>query len=175
VIATVSTCILVVDIATPLTVEKIGLERMTRESNVIIYGRIRSTYSQWEGKNIFTYSSIQVYESPKGWSERTVIVKQTGGKVGDIGLEVDGTPKLNRGEDVVLFLVQWQGHLWIHSIVLGKFSVVREEGDLVAYNDLNNVGLIDPVTKQEIVDPTKKTNHFPLASFMSEIRSYIND
>ena len=97
-----------------------------------------------------------------------------GGRVGDITAEVTGSPELIQGEDVVLFLVEWQGSYWIHSIILGKFSVVEQNGDLVAYNDLNNIGLIDPVTRREITDPTKKTNAFPLGSFMNEIRSLSN-
>jgi hypothetical protein len=164
-------CIMLVNEAVPLTVAKISLEEMTSRSNLVIYGTVVSAHSQWEGKAINTYTRVRVQETLKGTDGEFVTVKQMGGRVGDITDEVTGSPELTQGEDVVLFLVEWQGNYWIHSIVLGKFSVVTQKGSLVAYNDFNNVGLIDPVTRREITDPTKKINAFPLESFLNEIRS----
>jgi hypothetical protein len=158
-----------------LTVENISLERMARESHAIVYGTALSSYSQWEGKSIFTYTTIRVKESLKGENGATIVVKQMGGHVGDIGQEVSGSPQLHRNEDVVLFLTRWNGSYWIHSIVLGKFSVVSEENGMVAFNDLNNIGLVDPVTRQEITQPNKKLNHIPLQNFLNEVRSFINN
>jgi hypothetical protein len=164
-------CVLLVNEAVPLTVAKISLQELTAQSNLVIYGTIVSAHSRWEGQAINTYTSIRVKETLKGEGREFITVKQMGGRVGDISDEVTGSPELKEGEDVILFLVEWKGSYWIHSIVLGKFSIVTQNGSLVACNDLNNVGLIDPVTKREVTDPTKKTNAFPLGSFMNEIRS----
>ena len=167
-------CVLLVNEAVPLTVAKISLQELTAQSNLVIYGTVVSANSQWEGQAINTYTSIRVKETLKGDGQEFVTVKQMGGRVGDITDEVTGSRELKGGEDVILFLVEWKGHYWIHSIVLGKFSVVTQNGNLVAYNDLNNVGLIDPVTNREVIDATEKTNAFPLGSFMGEIRSLSN-
>jgi hypothetical protein len=164
-------CFVLVNEAVPLTVAKISLQQLTTQSNLIVYGTVGSARSQWEGKAINTYTRVRVRETLKGEDERFVIVKQMGGRVGTIADEVTGSPELKDGEDVVLFLVEWEGNYWIHSIVLGKFSVLTQDGNLVAYNDLNNVGLINPVNGREITDPTQKTNAFPLESFLNEIRS----
>ncbi|MFN0157541.1 MAG: hypothetical protein ACKVRP_05645 [Bacteroidota bacterium] len=154
-----------------LTVEKVSLQRMTEESRLVVHGKILSSYSQWEGNNIFTYTTVRVIEPIKGETSETVIVKQVGGTVGDTGSEIAGTPKLLRNEEVVLFLTEWKGSYWIHSIVLGMFTVEEEAGVRVAYNNLNNVGLIDPVTREEIVDPNQKNTHFPLQDFLQQVRS----
>jgi len=167
-------CIMLVNEAVPLTVAKISLEEMTARSNLVIYGTVLSAHSQWESKAINTYTRVRVRETLKGTDGEFVTVKQMGGRVGDISDEVTGSPELIQGEDVVLFLVEWQGHYWIHSIVLGKFSIVTQNGNLVAYNDLNNIGLIDPVTNREVVDVSEKINAFPLDSFLNEIRSLSN-
>ena len=165
-------CLVVAGIAFSLTVEKLSLERMTRESHTIVYGTAISSYSQWEDKNIYTYTTIRVRESLKGDNSTSIVVKQLGGTVGDAGQEVSGSPKLHQGEDLVLFLIQWKGAYWIHSIVLGKFSVINENNRPVAFNDLNNIGLIDPATREEITQSNQKSNHIPLQSFLSEVRSF---
>lgn len=167
-------CMVFVSDAIPLTVEKVSLERMAAESNLIVYGTVVTSHSQWEGNVINTYTTIRVHESLKGSAGDFVTVKQMGGRVGDKGDEIPGSPKLKPDEDVVLFLVEWNGNYWIHSIVLGKFSVVTRKGQRVAYNDLNNVGLIDPTTGREVSNITEKINAFPLDSFMSEIRATVN-
>ncbi len=163
--------VFVVNAAMALTVEKVSLQRMTQDSRLVVHGKILSSYSQWEGNNIFTYTTVRVVESLKGDASQTVIVKQVGGTVGEQTSEITGTPKLVRNEEVILFLTEWKGHYWIHSIVLGMFTVTEDAGTRVAYNSLNNVGLIDPVSKEEIHDPNQKNTHFPLEGFLQQIRS----
>jgi len=171
----ISGLLLIADFARALTVENISLQRLTTESNLIVYGRIESSYSQWEGKTIYTYTTLRVNESLKGEGGSLVTVKQLGGTVGETGLEVPGTPKLIAGEDVVLFLTRWQDQYWIHSIVLGKFSVITTAGETFAYNDLTNIGLIDPVTKREVTAQDAKQNNFPLQSFLATVRTYVQN
>lgn len=156
-----------------LTVELISLERMTKESHAIVQGKITSQYAVWENNNIFTYTTLKINNKIKGNGlGEYVTIKQMGGTVGEDGQYVDGTPKLNHNDEVLLFLTFWKGNYWIHSIVLGKFAVEKENGEYFAYNNLNNVGLIDPVTKVKIEDPSKMTNKFPLSAFISEIKKY---
>ncbi len=156
-----------------LTVEYIGLERMTKESQIILYGKVLSSYSVWEDKSIYTYTTIEIKELIKGdYQSKTIVVKQMGGTVGYISQVVDGTPKLEIGKEVVLFLRDWKGHYWIHSIVLGYFQVYAEKGIRYAVNSLNNVGLVDPTTKKLISDVSRLENRFELNSFIQSIRNY---
>lgn len=156
-----------------LTVEYIGLERMTRESQIIVYGRVLSQYSVWEDKSIFTYTTLEIKELIKGeYKSQKIVVKQMGGTVGYISQVVDGTPKLEIGKEFVLFLRDWKGAYWIHSIVLGYFQVYEEKGKVYAVNSLNNVGLVDPTTKKLITDVSKLENRFELNAFIQQIKNY---
>lgn len=156
-----------------LTVEYIGLERMTKESQIVIYGKVLSSYSVWEDKSIFTYTTIEIKELIKGqYSSQKIVVKQMGGTVGYVSQVVDGTPKLEPGKEVVLFLRDWKGAYWIHSIVLGYFQVYEEKGKIYAVNSLNNVGLVDPSTKKLITDVSKLENRFELNQFIQQIKTY---
>lgn len=156
-----------------LTVEYISLERMTKESQIIVYGKVLSKYSVWEDKSIYTYTTIEIKELIKGqYSSKKIVVKQMGGTVGYISQIIDGTPKLEIGKEMVLFLRDWKGAYWIHSIVLGYFQVYEEGGKLYAVNSLNNVGLVDPVTKKLITDVSKLENRFELNAFIQQIKNY---
>jgi len=167
----VALALLVTTIASALTVAAIGLDQLTAESDLIIHCRALSSHSQWEDQNIYTYTNVQVLETLKGTVGGEVMVKQPGGTVGDIGAEIDGAPSLHDGEELVLFLREWEGNYWIHSIVLGKFSVIRTGASPVALNDLNNIGLIDPANGREITDPASKRNAIDLPAFFRDIRS----
>lgn len=159
-----------------LTLEIISVERMTREADVIISGKVENSYSVWEGNNIYTYIKVKVDERIKGNDNGGfVTVKQLGGQVGEIGQQIAGTPKLEKNNNVLLFLTKWNGDFWIHSIVLGKFSITEENGVRFAENNLNNINLIDPVTKKEIKDPDVKNNKFPLTDFVVQIKNYMGD
>lgn len=155
-----------------LTVEYIGLERMTKESQIIVYGKVLSSYSVWEDKSIYTYTTIEIKELIKGdYRSQKIVVKQMGGTVGYISQVVDGTPKLEIGKEVVLFLRDWKGAYWIHSIVLGHFQVYEENGKKFAVNSLNNVGLVDPSTKRLITDVSRLENRFELNTFLQSVKN----
>lgn len=156
-----------------LTVEYISLDRMTKESQLIVYGKVISQYSIWEDKSIYTYTTIEIYDVLKGnYKSNKVVVKQMGGTVGYISQVVDGTPKLELGKEVILFLRDWKGAYWIHSIVLGHYNVIVEKGKKFVFNDLNNIGLIDPTTKKLITSPNKIENRFEFTSFVNTVKSY---
>jgi hypothetical protein len=157
--------------ATSLTVEKISLQKLTDDAALIVHGRVLSSFSQWEDGNIYTYTAVKVSQTLKGPADGTITVKHMGGRVGDIAEEIPGAPTLLRGEEVVLFLVYWKENYWVHSIVLGKFSVVEEQGMKMAVNDLNNVGLIDPTNGREVTDAEQKVNAFPLGAFLSRVQT----
>jgi len=155
-----------------LTVEYIGLERMTKESQVIVYGRVLSSYSVWEDKSIYTYTTLEIKELIKGeYRSQKIVVKQMGGTVGYISQVVDGTPRLEIGKEYVLFLRDWKGAYWIHSIVLGHFQVYEENGKKYAVNSLNNVGLVDPSTKKLITDVSRLVNRFELNTFIQSVKN----
>ena len=159
-----------------LTVEYVGLDRLSKEANMIVSGKVISSYSVWEDNCIYTYTTLAVSEMLKGETvSKKIVVKQMGGTVGQISQTVDGTPKLILNDNVVLFLSYWKGAYWIHSIVLGHFNVIEENGIKYAFNNLNNIGLIDPITKKHITEVNRKENRIELNSFVTAVKDYLKN
>jgi hypothetical protein len=159
-----------------LTVEYATLEELSLESNLIIYGKVKDSYSVWEDKNIYTYTSLDIINSVKGDynAGQRITVKQLGGSVGDIGQEINGTPKLKKDSEVFLFLVDWKNNYWIHSIILGYYEVIDKEGTKYAVNNFNNVQLIDPATKRPIEDIDHIKTMYELNDLIADIEQALN-
>ena len=51
------------------------------------------------------------------------------------------------------------------------FEYAGSDPAIKILNNLNNVGLVDPVTREEITDPGEKNTHFPLHEFLQQVRS----
>lgn len=161
-----------------LTLEKATVEELTQESTLIIHGTIDQVNCQWENReqgNINTFITVNVLAYVKGINESKVVVKQMGGQIGEWGDVISGTPVLQEGDEVILFLVKNKDSYEIHSIALGVFRVYSNDlGEKRVINDLRNVNLIDPATGQEVrgdeANPT-----FTLYPFLSQIRSYLSD
>lgn len=133
-----------------LVVEKATLEEITAESEVIVHGKVMSKESVWEGKQINTYITIEVYDVAKGeLTGSEIVVKQMGGKIGAYADEVSGSPDLYVDDEVFFFLVDWKGNYWIHSIALGAYSVIETGGVKYAVNGFNNIELKEPLYKKQ--------------------------
>jgi hypothetical protein len=157
-----------------LSVRYASLKEITENSHLIVHGKVDSYYSVWEENNIYTYIKINIYESLKGSDKnKQIMIKQLGGTVGDISQEISGTPKLWQDSEVFLFLVNWKGAYWIHSVILGYYEVVEVNGTKYAVNNFNNVELIDAKTGKPIEDKRHIKTNYELSSFKSEINSIV--
>jgi hypothetical protein len=160
-----------------LTLAKASLEELTRESELVIRGTVRSVQSDWESgerQAIHTNIEVTVEQYLKGNGKAEVVVRQLGGQVGDIRQVIAGSPQFQVGEEVILFLVKHDKHYRIHSIALGSFRIVSgEDQQKLVMNDLRNVNLIDPDTGLEIIrkDPLQ---FFSLQSFVETVQSYVS-
>jgi len=99
-------------------------------ARAIVRGKVLSVGSAFdEHGNIYTYTTVRVKEVLKGQiSERRIVIKESGGQVGEQGSVVFGTPQFTRGEKVLLYLDTWKdGSLRVHQMFLGKFSIVQDE------------------------------------------------
>lgn len=133
-----------------IVVEKATLEEITTESHLVVHGKILSKESVWEGKQINTYLTLEVYDVAKGeLSGNIITVKQMGGTVGDISAEVTGSPHFYEGDEVFFFLVDWKNNYWIHSIALGGYSVIEVAGEKYAVNGFNDIEIAEPLYKKQ--------------------------
>lgn len=89
---------------------------------------IESGLDEQQGR-IFTYVKLKVQEVLKGEiTERKIVIKELGGRVGDRISVVYGNPEFALGEQVLLYLDTWKdGSLRTYQMFLGKFSIVKDE------------------------------------------------
>lgn len=157
-----------------LTVKYTTLEEITTGSNLIITGKVKSSHSVWEDKNIYTYYTIELDEIIKGQNTgNTVVVKQLGGRVGDIMQHIAGTPKLKENSEALLFLVNWKDAYWIHSIVLGYYEIIEKDGSSYAFNNFNNVHFVDAKTGRDLDRNNHPKTEYELSSLKSDLRNFV--
>jgi len=126
------------------TLQKLSLEHLTREAEVIVRGRIEKVSSEEtpDRSNITTLVEVAVEEQWKGPETRTVALRQPGGSVGGITQVVSGLAQFSVGEEAILFLKTAEG---------GRFVTVGgNQGKLVV--------MIDPGSRKETIkDVTGKS------------------
>jgi len=82
-----------------------GLEELTNRADCIVEAEVIGSRSQYEGKKIYTYTTLAVKDQIAGESTpKTVTVKQLGGKVGKMRMVVSDSAVFKKGEDIVVFL-----------------------------------------------------------------------
>ena len=114
-----------------LMIEK-SAEELAQDAKMIIQGEIRSVRS-YKGINgvIYTRASVMVREVVKGKNiKKNITVEYEGGEVGDIGVRVEDEPTLEKGEQVLLFLITsfWRKNVYyIVGGVLGKYAICTDD------------------------------------------------
>jgi len=106
------------------------LEYMTDFSDTIIIGHVNDKYSYWENKKIYTNIAIDVekfVKSPRGETSSSIELKIPGGKVGDIGFEVDQAPVFRVGEKVMLFLRKINGNYFPYGFNYGVYQIFWDD------------------------------------------------
>ncbi len=169
-------CSLLIHQAWSLSIARADLEELTTESAKIVLGHVTAIDYQWQDqsrKTIETKLTISVEQYIKGSGGSTITVTQLGGTMGDLTMEISGTPQFDVGDEVLFFLLEHQGKYWIHSIALGAFSVVtKNNGEKLVINHLQGVEIIDRQTGARVA----AENAFPIVSlndFISQITDYI--
>lgn len=159
-----------------LSIAKATLEELTRESQHIVVGRIVAIDYQWQNVDhqvIETVLTVAVENPVKGVSSPTIQVTQLGGTIGDLTMEIPGTPQFDVGDEVLLFLQDHQNKYWIHSIALGAFSIVTENnGEKLVVNHLQGIDLIDPGSGARVA-ADEAFPIIPLTEFLEQVNHYI--
>ena len=115
--------------AAPTTVVRMNLEEMAAASPSIVHGTVTSIESQWNEDRslIVTDVRIRVLGTVKGDAFAEVVVRQPGGVVGKLKVEVPGMSVYRPGDEVVLFLAPAStGKLHVNGLTQGRFDVVKD-------------------------------------------------
>ncbi|MEK6578401.1 MAG: hypothetical protein AABZ55_04170 [Bdellovibrionota bacterium] len=101
----------------------------------IARGHIGMTYVDWarspDGtKRLFTYYELTIDEIIKGTiSSKSIQMRELGGEKDGIGMQVAGTAKFTRGEDVVVFLgdKNLDSSYDVRGMMMGKYNINIDE------------------------------------------------
>lgn len=97
-------------------------------ARAIVRGKVLSVSCQVDEQTgrIFTYVRVRVRQVLKGEiGEPEIVLKEQGGRAGDRGSVIFGSPQFAAGERVVLYLdTRRDGSLRVHQMFLGKFSII---------------------------------------------------
>jgi hypothetical protein len=145
-------------------VERLSLQDLTSRSQNIVQGIVRASRSYWgsNGKLILTNTTIEVTESLKGQSARTIEVTTVGGRIGDTVLHVAGMPAFAPGESTIVFVEKSNGFTTVLGMGQGKFSVANGE----VANSPSELDFID--------GKPARISRMPEQIFKSQIRSMVD-
>lgn len=96
------------------TLEKLSVEDMSRKSTAIVRGRVTSCQGEQQGSTILTRCRLQVSEYWKGTLPDSNFVLP-GGQANGLMQNFSGVPKVNEGQEYVLFL--WVGKSGIPQLI----------------------------------------------------------
>jgi hypothetical protein len=152
---------LLLALAVPMSASQfvdMSFDDVAREASLIVRGHVVETWSAWDSSHevIYTYATVRVsrYFGEIAGPD-TVMVREVGGTVDGYTQEAVGFPAIRRGENVVLFLSQWDdsSDYRIHAFNQGKY-LVRERGGI-------DVLVSDPVKQGE---PRERGERMNIAS-----------
>jgi hypothetical protein len=88
------------------TVQKLSFDRLIREADFIVRGRVEKLKSQQgaSGGSVTTVITVSVEKQFKGSHVSSINIEQPGGSMGDMAQGVPGSPEFSPDEDVFLFL-----------------------------------------------------------------------
>jgi hypothetical protein len=111
------------------SVERLGLEDLTKKARAIVVGRVTGSRTYWSPgrKFILTDYTIAVAENVKGRAASTISVTTVGGRIGDVELYVSGMPFFERGENAVIFIEQSAAYQTVVGLRQGKFTITNGE------------------------------------------------
>lgn len=98
-------------------------------SELIVAGRVTATSARWDAGAIYEYVTVAVSDRLKGPPvPASIVLKQLGGRAGDIGLHIEGQASFALGEDVLLFLDvrPRDGTLHTSRLELGKWRLLPD-------------------------------------------------
>lgn len=148
---------------------------LTRESSDIVIGRVGEQHVHWNAAHtmIVTDVTILVDQSLKGGGATSLTLTQVGGEVDGMRYNVDGSPRFNPGEEVLVFA--WRdatGRPQVDGLGQGKFEILRDRatGAKVVQRSLPGLGVADPRSLRATPSTGARTR-VPLDDLVREIRA----
>lgn len=131
-------------------VMRLDLADLTVRSDRVVRAHVIERESRWcdEGRQIYTYTTLEVESDKRGSGGKTIIVRQLGGEVDGVGSFVAGDAHFEVDEEVVVFVRENpRGEPFFHLIGLaqGKFRVERVGDEARVVRDVSDLSLVEKV------------------------------
>ena len=157
------------------TVINVPLEQMTKESTVILHGRVEAQQVVQEAgtDRILTLTAVEVLNSVKGIEKNeTITIYQVGGTLNGRTLNVIGALEFEKGEEFILFGVRFEEMIVSYGMGLGKFAVSEKAGKKFVVPEFGDVHRVEPDGKGGYKSAiNKKPTPEPLEAFLGRVRS----
>src|SRR5262245_5377325 len=87
------------------TLLRMGLPELVKNSDRVVQARAVDKHVYWDqaSRQIFTDTTFEVLDSPKGRGPARITIKLMGGRIDPYELVVEGTPEFGVGDEVLLF------------------------------------------------------------------------
>lgn len=140
------------------TLRPATLQDLISSADHIFVGQVVAMESRWVGKKILTSNTIAVSQVVKGAPGQSFTLTTLGGRVGAIAQTVPSSPRLQAGQEVLIFAGRAGGHNLIVYMHQGLFDVVTEGGRKYVLANAQTFGL-----------PASEDGRVELDSFVAEI------
>jgi len=160
------------------TVRLLNLDELARKASHVVAGEVVAQEPLWMGRLLVTRVTLRVADCMKGACDGAqMTVHVLGGEVDGLAMMVEGSPRLVRGEQVVLFLQPAAGGIYrTVGMAQGKFALPTLDPDAVAYRDLSGLVLEqDGVLAHHRVDPIGDLRYSELKARVLAVRPVRSD
>lgn len=140
-----------------------------RESSLVVRGRVTAVRSFWNttGTKVFTEAMVIVDETYKGSRTGSVSVRQLGGVVGHVRVNVDGAPVWKEGEEVLLFLEPFDGASYqVAGFSQGKYTIERDPRTGEPFVRGPSLDEVELIIAPGETPPGRETGRMRLGSFI---------
>ena len=154
----------------------LSFEELTARAPLVVHARVNASNVAWDDEHakIWTWTELVVKETLKGTPVTTVLVKQPGGVVGEVGMEISGAATFAPGEEVVLFLepAPDEKGSWVPvSMSASKVSFEDRFGVKIARRDLSGIAFARPGQQYVALPVDEREVLGPVEAFLSRIRA----
>lgn len=185
--ATLLSLLLLLALAAPAratVVLEVGLDEMSRASDVIFHGTVTRTdvvALRGDATRLVTDVTFSLTEVLKGRAlapDPKFTLRLFGGARGGLELRIPGMPRFVVGDEVVMFLERTEGGFAITGLSQGRFGVRPdpETGEKVVDRSLGGVGVarFGAGGQFKMMEAPEKVERYPLSSLLDEVRYWIN-
>jgi hypothetical protein len=168
--------LLVPSLALGTVVLSLSFEELTARAPLIVHATAHASSTDWDQEHakIWTWTELVVKDTLKGDRLASVLVKQPGGIVGEVGQHVSGAATFAPGEEVVLFLepAPDERGAWVPvSMSASKVSLEDRFGVRVARRDLSGLAFATPGKQFVAVDEREVVS--TAEQFLNRIRAAV--